>query len=99
MMASRRILKIFEIGSDSLQFETLISNVWSSSEEKRSEAKSIFNTMKQKAPDLLVLKLVDLLGSSQVIDSCYMCVILLEVSNLKFGVSYLCVEFRIVGAK
>ncbi|OIT24478.1 hypothetical protein A4A49_64684, partial [Nicotiana attenuata] len=98
MVASRRILKISEIVSDSLQFETLISNVWSSSEEKISEAKSIFNTMKQKAPDLLVLKLVDLLGPSQV-NSRDVCVVLLEVSNLKLGVSYMCVEFRIVSTK
>ncbi|XP_009594485.1 uncharacterized protein [Nicotiana tomentosiformis] len=52
------------LGPDSQPFQTFISDHWSNSEEKRSEAEWMFNMMKQKDPESIALKLVDYLGPS-----------------------------------
>ena len=52
------------LGPDSSHFETLISNLMSSTNEQRSQAESLFNLCKQNHPDALSLKLAHLLQSS-----------------------------------
>ncbi|OIT39666.1 importin subunit beta-1 [Nicotiana attenuata] len=52
------------LGSESEPFETFISDHIESSEEKDSEAKSMFEMMKQKDPDSFALKLAEFLGPS-----------------------------------
>ncbi|XP_022869019.1 importin-5-like [Olea europaea var. sylvestris] len=52
------------MGPDQAPFETLISNLMSSSNEQRSQAESIFNLLKQTDPNSLALKLAHLLSSS-----------------------------------
>ncbi|CAN8252385.1 unnamed protein product [Cochlearia groenlandica] len=50
--------------SDSAPFETLISNLTSSSDERRASAESLFNLAKQTNPDTLSMKLSHLLQHS-----------------------------------
>ncbi|XP_070031192.1 uncharacterized protein [Nicotiana tomentosiformis] len=64
------------LGPKSEPFETFISNHMESSEEKVSEAKSMFNMLKHKDPNSLVLKLA--LGSSYDIYSREKCTVLLK---------------------
>ncbi|XP_075095053.1 uncharacterized protein LOC142173371 [Nicotiana tabacum] len=64
------------LGPKSEPFETFISNHMESSEEKDSEAKSMFNMLKHKDPNSLVLKLA--LGSSYDIYSREKCTVLLK---------------------
>ncbi|CAN8289752.1 unnamed protein product [Cochlearia groenlandica] len=50
--------------SDSAPFETLISNLTSSSHERRASAESLFNLAKRTNPDTLSMKLSHLLQHS-----------------------------------
>ncbi|KAI4350353.1 hypothetical protein L6164_004815 [Bauhinia variegata] len=52
------------LGADSTHFESLISNLMSSTNEQRSQAESVFNLCKETHPDALCLKLAHLLQSS-----------------------------------
>ncbi|CAI8618633.1 unnamed protein product [Vicia faba] len=52
------------LGADPSPFESLISQLMSSSNEERSQAEALFNLCKQTDPDGLVLKLGHLLHSS-----------------------------------
>ncbi|XP_070044634.1 uncharacterized protein [Nicotiana tomentosiformis] len=64
------------LGPKSEPFETFISNHMESSEEKVSEAKSMFNMLKHKDPNSLALKLA--IGSSYDIYSREKCTVLLK---------------------
>ncbi|XP_009596016.1 uncharacterized protein [Nicotiana tomentosiformis] len=66
------------LGPDSEPFETFISDHIDSSEENDSEAKSIFNMMRQKDPESLALKLVDYLGPSHDFYTRQECALLLK---------------------
>ncbi|MCD7457319.1 hypothetical protein HAX54_034868 [Datura stramonium] len=66
------------LGPDSEPFETFVSDPTWSSEEKDSEAMSMFNMMKQKDSNTLAIKLVNYLGSSHDIYSCRKCADLLS---------------------
>ncbi|KAJ7976391.1 importin-5-like [Quillaja saponaria] len=52
------------LGPDLTHFETLISNLMSSTNDQRSQAESIFNLCKQSQPDALCIKLAHVLQSS-----------------------------------
>ncbi|XP_019259685.1 PREDICTED: importin-5-like isoform X2 [Nicotiana attenuata] len=66
------------LGPDSEPFETFISDHIDSSGENDSEAKSIFNMMRQKDPESLALKLVDYLGPSHDFYTRQECALLLK---------------------
>lgn len=66
------------LGPDSTHLESLISNLTSSINEQRSPAETLFNVCKQTQPDLLILKLAQLLHNSPNQETRTMCTILLR---------------------
>ncbi|XP_019256914.1 PREDICTED: probable importin-5 homolog [Nicotiana attenuata] len=76
-------------------FENLNSDNMSSSNEKVSEAKLMFNIMKQKNPESLVIKFANFLRSSNDIDLREKCVIIL---NKLLTEDDLCTWFNLSGS-
>ncbi|EPS59891.1 hypothetical protein M569_14914, partial [Genlisea aurea] len=66
------------MGPDLAAFETLISHLMSSANEQRSQAESIFNLIRQNDPNVLALKLSQLLSSSVHVEARAMAAVLLR---------------------
>ncbi|KAG0492709.1 hypothetical protein HPP92_006107 [Vanilla planifolia] len=66
------------LGADLSHFEALISQLMSSANDQRSQAEALFNLCRERHPDALVLKLGQVLHSSQPLDIRAMSAVLLR---------------------